>query len=210
MSCSTEELKDYFLQELAPARQELLEAHLKGCAECREELNRLRTTGAALFALRDEEIPQRIAFVSDPVFEPSAARRFFGAFWGSPARLGFASAAMLSVSLVYVATARFDAGRPAPAPPIAAVQPAAASPAAAEIERRIDEAVTHAVADVEARQTEQTRQLVADFAAKERRYDESLRAIRWAFDETEANRKREQVSRKLALYTQPGAPGEEK
>ena len=54
----------------------------------------------ALFSLREEEIPQRIGFVSDQIFEPSPWRRGWAAFWGSAARLGFASAAMLSVALV--------------------------------------------------------------------------------------------------------------
>ena len=63
-------------------------------------MDRLRVTQTALFSLRDEEIPQRIAFVSDKVFEPSPWRRWLSAFWGSSARLGFASAAMLSTALV--------------------------------------------------------------------------------------------------------------
>jgi hypothetical protein len=73
-------------------------------------LDQLHLTQAALFSLRDEEIPQRIAFVSDPVFEPSGARRWWAAFWGSPARLGFAGAAMLSAALVFSASMRTTAG----------------------------------------------------------------------------------------------------
>ena len=96
MSCSPFDLKDYFLQELAGAQRVQVEGHVKSCLACREELERLQLTGAALFSLRDEEIPQRIAFVSDQIFEPSALRRWFSGFWGSTARLGFASAAMLS------------------------------------------------------------------------------------------------------------------
>ncbi|MEI9976656.1 MAG: zf-HC2 domain-containing protein [Ignavibacteriota bacterium] len=101
MSCSPFDLRDYYLKELADPQQRQVEAHLKDCPACREELDQLRLTQAALFALRDEEIPQRIAFVSDPVFEPSGARRWWAAFWGSPGRLGFTGAAILSAALLF-------------------------------------------------------------------------------------------------------------
>jgi len=111
MSCSPFDLKDYILKELADPQQRQVEAHVKTCQPCQEELAQLSLTEAALLALRDEEIPQRIAFVSDPVFEPSPWRRALAAFWNSGARLGFASAAMLSAALVF-----FAVNRPAPAP----------------------------------------------------------------------------------------------
>jgi len=148
MSCSPFDLRDYFLQELANPQQRQVEAHVKTCAPCREELDRLRITEAALRSMADEEIPQRIAFVSDKIFEPSPWRRWLAAFWNSGARLGFASAAMLSASLVLLAL------KPAPAPVIGVMRPAA--PAAvtvtqtsavpvADIERRIQAAVEEAV-----------------------------------------------------------------
>src|SRR5579872_3752510 len=100
MSCSPFDLRDYFLQELSDPQQRQVEAHVKVCAQCTDELDRLRITEAALFSVRDEEIPQRIAFVSDKIFEPSPWRRWWTALWASSARLGFASAAMLSVAIV--------------------------------------------------------------------------------------------------------------
>src|SRR5206468_9274401 len=121
MSCSPFDLKEYFLRELPSPQRFQVEAHVKNCFPCREELERLQLTEAALFSLRDEEIPQRIAFVSDQIFEPSPLRRWFSGFWGSTARLAFASAAMLSVSLIY-----FAASRPAPAPGRTAVPTMAA------------------------------------------------------------------------------------
>jgi hypothetical protein len=153
MSCSPFDLRDYFLQELAdPQQQRQVEAHVKTCAPCREELDRLRITEAALRCMADEEIPQRIAFVSDKIFEPSPWRRWLAAFWNSGARLGFASAAMLSASLVLFAL------KPAPAPVIGVMRPAvpaavtvtqtAAVPEAvseADIQRRIHAAVEEAV-----------------------------------------------------------------
>jgi hypothetical protein len=153
MSCSPFDLRDYLLQELAgPQQRRQVEAHVKTCAPCREELDRLRITEAALRSMVDEEIPQRIAFVSDKIFEPSPWRRWLAAFWNSGARLGFVSAAMLSASLVLFAL------RPAPAPALSvmrptvpaavtvrqAVVPEAAVPEA-DIQRRIQAAVKEAV-----------------------------------------------------------------
>src|SRR5581483_4437858 len=64
MTCSPFDLRDYFLQELSDPQQRQVEANMKLCQPCREELDRLRVTEAALLCLREEEIPQRIAFVS--------------------------------------------------------------------------------------------------------------------------------------------------
>ena len=111
MSCSPFDLKDYFLKEMPEPQRRRTEEHIRQCQACREELDRLRLTEAALFALREEEIPQRIAFVSDKVFEPAAWRRWWAAFWGSAARLGFASAAMLSIAILVFALMR-SSGQP--------------------------------------------------------------------------------------------------
>jgi anti-sigma factor RsiW len=169
MSCSPFDLRDYFLKELTDPQQRQVESHVKTCQPCREEMDRLRLTEAALFSLRDEEIPQRIAFVSDPVFEPSPWRRAWSGFWGSASRLGFASAAMLSAALVV-----FSVMRPAPASQIVPVAPIAAvvSPAPpvsvqavseADIQARIDAAVAKVV-EVKTRElvseVHQTRQLL--------------------------------------------------
>ena len=205
MSCSPFDLKDYFLQELPSPERVQVEAHVNHCPACREELERLQLTGAALFSLRDEEIPQRIAFVSDQIFEPSPLRRWFSGFWGSTARLGFASALMLSASIFY-----FAATRPAPAPGAVATRSpavptmAAVTPTPQEVQQQIQQAVSKAVAEVEARQSEKNTQLVADF---ERRNDETLRSVRWMAGELDANRKRAQVTRVMAL-AQPAESGE--
>jgi anti-sigma factor RsiW len=96
MSCSQFDLKAYFLGEPGAAGRGALEEHLKACTACREELDRLRLTGAALVSVPDEEMPHRIAFVSDKIFEP----RGWARFWNSAPRLGFASAAMLSAAII--------------------------------------------------------------------------------------------------------------
>jgi len=70
-------LRDYFLKELPDSERRQVEAHVRNCQPCLEELDRLRLTEAALFALREEEIPRRIGFVSDQVFEPSPWRRWW-------------------------------------------------------------------------------------------------------------------------------------
>jgi anti-sigma factor RsiW len=204
MSCSPFDLKDYFLQELPPAERTQVEGHVRQCGGCREELERLEITQSALFSVRDEEIPQRIAFVSDPIFEPSPVRGWLGGFWASTARLGFASAAMLSISIFY-----FAATRPAPAPERAAVSTmAAASPNSsvteAQLDRQIAQAVVKAVAEVEARQDAKTNQLTADL---ERRSSEMRRSLELAADEYETNRKRDQVKHTADLV-QPTERGE--
>ena len=140
MSCSPFDLRDYFLKELPEPEGKQVELHIKSCAACREELERLRMTEAALVSLRDEEMPQRLAFVSDKIFEPSPVRRAWAAFWGSGARLGFASAAMLSAALVVytVGGAGKGAGREvALTPQIQAVVDRAVAASEARMEQRI-------------------------------------------------------------------------
>jgi anti-sigma factor RsiW len=164
MSCSPFDLRDYFLKELPDSEQRQVEAHVRNCQPCLEELDRLRLTEAALFALREEEIPQRIAFVSDQVFEPSPWRRWWAALWGSTARLAFASAAMLSIAIL-VAALR-PVGQIAVVPGAPQVVKAISD---TEIQSRIDTAVAKAVAQVDARQTEKTKQLVADLESTRQR-----------------------------------------
>lgn len=155
MSCSPFDLRDYYFKDLAENERRLTEVHVKTCASCREELDRLRGTETALLALPDEEIPQRIGFVSDPVFQPSAFRRGWDALWGSAARLGFASAAMLSAALVVFSLTRPVPRAPAPAPAVTRVA------LEAKVSKRVNDAVAKAVAESEARQARQTQELLA-------------------------------------------------
>ena len=179
MSCSPFDLRDYFLRELPDPQQRLVEAHVKTCQPCREELDRLRFTEAALFSLRDEEIPQRIAFVSDKIFEPSPWRRWWTGFWGSAARLGFASAAMLSAAIVVYALR--------PVPQVAVVRKAPPQViqtiSDADIQARVEAAVTKAVAQVEAREAVRTNHLVADLESARQR-------MVWAASEFDIAQKR--------------------
>jgi hypothetical protein len=171
MKCSPFDLKDFFLKELTDPQAAQVEEHIHTCPECREEFDRLRLTEAALFSLRDEEIPQRIAFVSDKIFEPSPWRRWISGFWGSAGRLGFASAAMLSAAIVFSSVNKTPAS--APAKDLVAIQPTVATgPTAEEIQTRIDRAVTAAV-DKAVTQSGETTKLVADL----RRQNEEARSM---------------------------------
>ena len=95
-----EALRDYAFDELPAGERPEMEQHIAVCGDCAAELDQLRVTTAVLRVLPDREIPQRIAFVSDKVFEPSPLARFFGGFWNSAARLGFASACVLGAALI--------------------------------------------------------------------------------------------------------------
>jgi len=102
MNCSTEvDLKAYIVDELARGERAAVEDHLRACPSCREELERLNLTRAALATLEEEEIPRRIAFVSDRVFEP----RWWHTMWHSGPTMGFASAVVLAAAIVVHAAA---------------------------------------------------------------------------------------------------------
>ena len=201
MSCSPFDLNDYFLQELPDPQQRQVEAHVKTCEACREELDRLRIMGAALRSVPDEEIPQRIAFVSDKIFEPSPWRRRLAAFWNSGARLGFAGAAMLSASLMVFAF------HPAPAPvtivrtvtapaPASQVQASVVKPVSeAEVQQRIQAAVDAAV------------ELKTAAVTKELR--DAQRTLLVVSERLEFSQKRDQV-RMAMNFAPPTVPKEEK
>ena len=81
MSCNSPESKPdwkaYVLRELEPDAHRQAEAHLAACSNCHEEVATLRLTLDSLSTLREEEVPRRIAFVSDKVFEPRWWQRVF-------------------------------------------------------------------------------------------------------------------------------------
>jgi hypothetical protein len=131
-----EALRDYAFDELPAVEARGMEQHLQTCEACAAELERLQITTAALRSVPDREIPQRIAFVSDKVFAPSAAARFFSGFWNSTARLGFASACVLGTALIISAYHRTP-----PAEVRTVVQ-------TADVSKQVDEAIAKAVARV--------------------------------------------------------------
>ena len=179
MSCSPYDLRDYLFEELTSGQRGEVRLHLKSCAPCTAELQSLRLTHSTLLALRDEDIPQRIGFVSDKVFEPSPVRRWFAGFWTSAARIGFVSSAMLSAAILVHAV------RPAPmlhnsAQPAFTqadldrrIRDAVATQVAAKVDAQVASAVTQAVAETEERAQKRTTALLA--AA-----DKRLDMERWA------------------------------
>jgi anti-sigma factor RsiW len=153
MNCSQHDLKGYILGELAEAERGPLEEHLKGCLDCREELERLRLTRTALDSLPEEEVPRRIAFVSDKVFEP----RGWARLWNSAPRLAFASATVLAVAIGVHAFVR-----PAPvAVPVAMSTAAVEARIEGEVTKRLQVVLEKTATESDARQARQVAQLVA-------------------------------------------------
>lgn len=176
MSCSQFDLKAYFLGELPEPDRRSVEDHVKACQGCREELERLSVTRAALATLADEDPPRRIAFVSDKVFEPRGWRRL----WNSGPRLGFASAALLSMAILVHAFVR-----PAPvvAPPAAIDTAAIEARVEAETARRVRMAMEKVIAESDRRQARTTAEMVAAVEAKlERRRQADLLAVEENFN----------------------------
>ena len=126
MSCESFDWKGYALGELAAKDRREAEAHAATCEGCREELAHVRLTVDTLSALREEEVPRRIAFVSDKVFEPR--------WWETFLRPTFAAACVIAAAIV----AHGYMMRP-PAMDEAAIQ------------AQVNQAVTRAVADVQRR-----------------------------------------------------------
>lgn len=167
MSCKLQDgkpdWKAYALGELdAQARREA-ELHASACSDCQEELAGLRITIDALATLREEEIPRRIAFVSDKVFEPR--------WWQSFLRPSFATGAVIAAAILVHAFVR------PPAAPLPQQVDTAAIEAriTAEVSKRIDAevntavntAVTTAVAETKKQDDQRTAALLA---TAERRY----------------------------------------
>ena len=95
MSELPHDLRDYLFDELTPGQRAEVERFLAHSAEAREELERLKLTHQTLLSLPDEEVPRRIGFVSDKIFEPSPARRFWLRLWEAAPQLAFGSAALV-------------------------------------------------------------------------------------------------------------------
>ena len=187
MTCTDFDIRDFFLGELPESDRERTVRHLAACSGCAGELESLRHLRFALELLPDQEPPQRIGFVSDKVFEPARSRRMWNAFWNSAPRLGFASAAMLSVALVIFAF------RPAPVAIVSRVPITAQTVAFSGVKlpdvklpdvtlpdvtplinETVREAVRKAVADTELRQQKRTDLLLA---ASERKHEQDQQAI---------------------------------
>jgi len=142
MSCSSFDWKAYALRELDINDRRQAEAHAATCAECREELATFRLTLDALSTLREEEMPRRIAFVSDKVFEPR--------WWQIFLRPSFAAACIIAAAILVHAL----------------VRPAAIDQAA------LDQAVAKAVVVVEQRHAQQMSDVLASYYLLDKQYQQ--------------------------------------
>jgi len=157
MTCSIVDVKAYFLEELPKRDIAQVESHLGECAECREELERLGVMRTALQSLPEEEVPRRIAFVSDKVFAP----RWWQTIWRSGPVMGFASAALLAGAILVHGFTR---------PPVTIVtEKQVAAVDAAQINQRINAEVAKRVDAAVAQQKQQTVQMLE---ASEKRYQQ--------------------------------------
>jgi len=180
-SCGrAEALRDYAFDELPAGERAGMEQHIRQCSDCALELDQLRLTSAALRVIPDREIPQRIAFVSDKVFEPS----WFARFWNSGARLGFASACVVAGALIVSAWHVAPGSRPAEVRPI--VQ------AASVPQEQIDAAVAKAVSQAVAQARKEDAQLLqAALQTAEKNRDREFKNQMIAMQETmDVQRKR--------------------
>ncbi len=130
-ACDRAELvRDYAFDELSAPERLSVEQHLSQCSDCAAELDRLQLTTAALRILPEQEVPRRIAFVSDHVPE----RGWFAGLWNSASRLGFASACVIAAGLSFSAFANLHR-----APEVPTVVQTAAAPQ----QQKIDEAAVN-------------------------------------------------------------------
>jgi anti-sigma factor RsiW len=170
MNCSPVDLKDYVFGELSASSREAVEQHVTGCAPCREELERLRVTGAALAVLCEEELPRRIAFVSDKVFEP----KWWQKIWNSGPSMGFASALVLAAAIL-----AHGLMQPA-AVPLRTAAPVDQAAFEARVSEEVTKRLPEAVRQVAAQSDQKTARLIADL---EKRANFERRADMVAFQE---------------------------
>jgi anti-sigma factor RsiW len=151
-SCENFDLKAWVLGEVDRRDKSRYEEHLAHCEPCGVELGRLQAMRSALLTLPEEELPRRIAFVSDRVFEP----KWWQTIWHSGPAIGFASSAMLAGAILVHGFVG-----PAPVPvaqaPVATVQ----TLTVADVDKRVQIAVAKAVAEVEARERTEHQQILA-------------------------------------------------
>jgi len=179
MSCKLDDnrpdWKAYLLGEMDASARREADAHASTCSFCQDERAGLGITLDALAVLRDEELPRRIGFVSDKVFEPNWWQRFTM----SLRRPSFAAAALVAAAILVHAFVR-PAGSPATQPvDTAAIEAQVTARVSAQVAAQVSErmraemaatvnsAVTKAVADTEKRDDQRTALLLA---GTERRY----------------------------------------
>lgn len=160
------DIRDYAMGEGSPAERQAFAAELAKSAELREELQRYELTLAALQSVPEEEIPRRIAFVSDPVFAPKWWQRFFAA-----PQWGLVSAAVLGAAIL---------GHGWMMRPVTVV---AQAPVVREVgisKEELKAVVAQAVAEAESRQRETLRVALSE---AEKKHQEERQMMAVTFDE---------------------------
>lgn len=158
--CASYDLKAYQLGEASPSDRRAVELHARSCETCASELDRLNFTQAALLmGAREEEMPRRIAFVSDKLFEP----KWYQRLWSAP-QWGFASAGLLAGAIVFHALWLQQQQQPQPQQQqqVAAATTAVAPPQPQPVVVDTQAIVAKAVAEADARNEKRTRLLLAE------------------------------------------------
>ena len=171
MADSFHELHDYLFDELGPEERAAVEERLRTSPEAREEFERLKMTRQSLLALADEEVPRRVAFVSDKVFEPSPWLRWWRAAWEGAPRFGLAmTPAVLALvaglwllkPTVTVEQGRWQLAFGEAVPTVSQVREARNSDVPALTEEQVRAVVQTALAESEQRQREAFTRLVME------------------------------------------------
>ncbi len=192
MNITSDVLKDYVFGELNAAERRTVETAIAADPALRDEVARLQVTQSALFSLREEELPRRIAFVSDKVFEP----KWWQVWLNSGPRVGFASAALLAGAIVF-----HGAVQPAPvAAPVAAFDQA-------RFEQRISEEVARALpVALEQAEKRHRMQLASAIKEAENKYQRLRQDDQMAMEASYSLFTQKQAAR-LVAYAQSGAGG---
>ena len=186
MTGAPHDLRDYLFDELSTAEKAEVEAWLATSAAGRGELDLLRLTNQALKSLPDEEIPQRIAFVSDKVFEPSPWARLASWLQLEGPRFAFGMTAALAVLFAGIwatePSLRYDDqgfelafGAEAPTTPAPTPAPVAAETLSAEQVREVALAVLAETS--ESRRKEFLALVDQRTAESEKRFGEQVAAV---------------------------------
>ena len=95
MHCDGLDVKAYVLGEIRPQQARQIEDHLKDCARCRQAVQEWRHVTKLLKQLPQVEVPRRLVFVRDPVFQLPWWQRV----WQNKPVLALAASLILAVGL---------------------------------------------------------------------------------------------------------------
>ena len=109
----------------------------------------MNLTRSALATLEDEEIPRRISFVSDRVFEP----RWWQTMWHSGPAMGFASAALVAAAILAHGFARPVVLATGSQVDTAQIERRVEAQVNAQVNAKLDAAVVKAVSEAQAKQS---------------------------------------------------------